>query len=599
VEFAVLVKVVPAAESAKFDPVRKTIRRDEGELFLNPFDQRALRVALDLRRPGETVTVVSMGPPSAASAVQETLALGVDRAILVSDPVLAGSDSLVTARVLERVLVEYPADLVLAGKWTTDSETGQVPAELAELLGRPLLTAARRLVRAPAADTFEVTVETETGSARATFAAPAVVSVGEKIAKPAKRAEDGTAVSSPGNLTRLDAALLGFAADEVGLPGSPTVVRALVDRAPRRTPVVFDGGTAEERVRGAVAALRGLLANPARGSGDPDLRRFDGPRSGTAFALVSDERGRLDRSALGTVSELRRIVPQVPVTALFAGDGIRSDERTAIGSAGAGSIVILSATAPVSARGTATAIGLVLQGAPTALAGLFPSTTFGREVAGRVAARLGLGLTGDAVSIAFGPTGDIRYVKPAFGGGILAEISSRTRPALATVRPGSFAVASVPGPVPLPESSGLAVTTDGSLVWVGRDDDPDDGLADPDAAHIVVSIGVGATAMLPQIRSASARWGAALVGTRRVVDSGVLPVARQVGLTGRWVAPQLGILLGVRGSPNHLIAWRRARVLLAVNPDRTAPVLAGVDVGIVGTCEEIVPLLLDAVPGLV
>src|SRR5580692_4135818 len=291
VEFAVLVKVVPAAESAKFDPVRKTIRRDEGELFLNPFDQRALRVALDLRRPGETVTVVSMGPPSAASAVQETLALGVDRAILVSDPVLAGSDSLVTARVLERVLVEYPADLVLAGKWTTDSETGQVPAELAELLGRPLLTAARRLVRAPAADTFEVTVETETGSARATFAAPAVVSVGEKIAKPAKRAEDGTAVSSPGNLTRLDAAQLGFAADEVGLPGSPTVVRALVDRAPRRTPVVFDGGTAEERVRGAVAALRGLLANPARGSGDPDLRRFDGPRSGTAFALVSDERG--------------------------------------------------------------------------------------------------------------------------------------------------------------------------------------------------------------------------------------------------------------------------------------------------------------------
>src|SRR5579863_1123181 len=133
---AVLVKVVPALENVRFDPERKTMVREGIEQFLNPFDARALRVALELRRAGETVHVLSMGPPAARAVLAESRALGADRATLVTDPRLAGSDSLVTARVLARALDGAgPTDLVLAGKWTTDSETGQVGPQVAGLLG--------------------------------------------------------------------------------------------------------------------------------------------------------------------------------------------------------------------------------------------------------------------------------------------------------------------------------------------------------------------------------------------------------------------------------------------------------------------------------
>ncbi|HEV8050003.1 MAG TPA: FAD-binding protein [Thermoplasmata archaeon] len=595
-EFAVLVKVVPASESARFDPVRKTIRRDEGELFVNPFDQRAIRVALDLRRPGETVTVLSMGPPSTASAVQETLGLGVDRAVLVSDPALAGSDSLVTARVLARVLSERPAGLVLAGKWSTDSETGQVPAELAELLDRPLVSAARALRRDPEGETFEATVETETGSARAVFSAPAVVSVGEKIAKPAKPRADGTPAAGAGSLERIDAALLGFAASEVGLLGSPTVVGNLMDHAAHRRPILFDAGPVDARVHAALAVLAPRLrsvrpaAVPAGGSTRP------GPPSGTALVLAFDARGDLDRGALALLSELRRALPALAVTALLAGASPVPDDVARVARAGAESLVQFPRASGATARTVAVAFDDLLERVPDVATVVFVSHAFGREVAGRLAARRGLGLTGDAVSFSPGPAGNVRFVKPALGGGLLAEIATRTRPALATVRPGGFVLGDLPPARPIPSSEGPAVAEDRSLRWVGRDDDPPDGLADPEAAEVVISVGVGAVESLAVIRELAGRWRAAVVGTRRVVDAGHLPLSRQVGLTGRWVAPRLGLLLGVRGSPNHLIAWRRAGVLLAVNPDPTAPVFAGVDVGIVGRCEDVLPWLADELP---
>jgi len=84
-----------------------------------------------------------------------------------------------------------------------------------------------------------------------------------------------------------------------------------------------------------------------------------------------------------------------------------------------------------------------------------------------------------------------------------------------------------------------------------------------------------------------------LVGTRRVVDAGWLPVRRQVGLTGRALAPRLAVLLGVRGAANHMVGWARAGTILAVNRDAAAPVFGEADVGIVGAIDEVVPELAE------
>ncbi|MGI0052769.1 MAG: electron transfer flavoprotein subunit beta/FixA family protein, partial [Thermoplasmata archaeon] len=190
-KIALLLKSVGNLEEARFDPDRKTMVRD-GPMFPNPFDARALGAALALRGVGGSVTVLSMGPPGADGVLAETLRAGADRAIRIGDPSLAGSDVLLTARVLAGALRELDADLVLAGRASTDSETGVVGPEVAALLDRPMVGPARS-IRGPFADSsLEVEVDEEHGRARYRLFPPVLLTVGEKIGKPAKpRSEAG------------------------------------------------------------------------------------------------------------------------------------------------------------------------------------------------------------------------------------------------------------------------------------------------------------------------------------------------------------------------------------------------------------------------
>ncbi|MCI4340615.1 MAG: electron transfer flavoprotein subunit beta/FixA family protein, partial [Thermoplasmata archaeon] len=265
----VLVKVVPDLDDLRVDPATGLARREGVDLFLNPFDQRALRVALDLRRPTEKVTVVSMGPPSAERALHETRGLGADRSILITDPALAGSDTLVTARVLAKALGLLGSDLVLMGRWTTDSETGQVPPQLAELLDRPFVPAARRIARTDDGG-LEVDSDTEEGWAAEGVLLPAVVSVGEKITKIRKLLPEEIRASLELPVETWSLADLGVAATSVGLAASPTYVGRLLDEAPHRTSHRFDQGTVEDRVRAALGRAAELLER-ARPPGVPGI----------------------------------------------------------------------------------------------------------------------------------------------------------------------------------------------------------------------------------------------------------------------------------------------------------------------------------------
>ncbi|MCI4320959.1 MAG: FAD-binding protein [Thermoplasmata archaeon] len=597
-ELAVVVKVVPEGDHVGFDAARGTLRRDDGSLVLNPFDQRALRVAIELRRPGERVTVVSMGPPSVEPALRETLALGADHAILVSDTALAGSDTLVTARVLARILEPLAPGLVVTGKRTTDSETGQVPAQLAALLGHSLVGPAKRLTRSDSGTSFDVTVETETGWARLAANAPIVVSVGEKIGKPLKLGE--RPASTSGVLERRDLASLGFTPEEVGLAGSPTVVDRLVDRASPRRGVVFTEGSPSARASAAVAALREILTERARSPAPVSVPPVAAARHGDVWVLVTDDAGTMDAGSLGAITECRRSLPARRCVAVGIGPAPSPLDSRRLAAAGADVLLQLPVTERWTARTAAMALAQRLGEDRGVGAVVFPATAFGRELGGRLSAALGLGLTGDAVELGQRPDGTVVFGKPSFGGGIIAEIRTRTRPALATLRFHTFAAGSSEDGARLPTEAGPTVAADGSVRLEGRGQDPRDALLDPDGARIVISVGVGGSGpdLLAELRRLAVAWSAGLVGTRRVVDAGVLPLSRQVGLTGRSIAPDLGILVGVRGSPNHMVAWRRARALLAINPDATAPVFAACDVGILGRAEEILPLLADDIPRL-
>ncbi len=599
-DIAVLIKVVPNLERLHYDPGRKTVVREGTELFINPFDQRAVRVALDLRRPGERVTVLSMGPPPAETALRETLALGADAAVLVTDRALAGSDTLVTARVLVRALARTGHDLVLTGAWTTDSETGQVGPEVAGLLGVPVVAEAQTLRRDDAGG-LEAVTDADGGTEAWRFRAPALVTVGEKIARIRKPTAAELEEAGPRPVVRLSAADLGLSMAEVGLDASPTVVATLRDDEPTRGHLSFPDGTVEERVRAAVEVLRPLVAQPpAPERAWPPLSAERDP-SGEVLVLVTGREGTLHASGLAMLAEVRRSLSPKWPTAIWGGPDPTPADRDAIASAGAARILTVALPVPVDPRPLAEALRPRTEGATPPAAAMFRSHSFGRSVAALLAARRGLGLVGDAVGVRPLADGGVEWEKPSFGGGVIAGIRTRSVPSLATVRDGAFRPPppAAPGPIesvpidaggprgPGPERTGTTVETPGP--W-----------GELAGARIVLAVGMGLGGpdRLSEIAPTLARWDAALGASRRVVDAGWVPRSRQIGLTGRSVAPVLGVLVGVSGSANHLVGYRRARALLAVNPDPKAPVFRGVDAGIVGRWEEVLPSLTSAVASL-
>jgi electron transfer flavoprotein alpha subunit len=596
-DFAVLIKVVPAVEKMRFDPARKTMVREGSELFINPFDQRAVRVALDARRPGERVSVLSMGPPAAEAALQETLALGADHAFLLSDPRLAGSDSLVTARVLAHALDRTGHDVVIAGAWTTDSETGQVGPEVAALLDVPFVGGARKWERDAEGGGWEFTVDTPSGWARLKTTAPLVFSVTEKIAKIRKPTPSELAASRNQPVERWTVEELGLDPQTVGLEGSPTVVANLVNEEPTREPIVLDAGTIAERVAETVEIAQHVLRSRPNLESRPPTPSLLLNDENEVLVLVSGPDGRTDSASVPFLTAVRRALPGFWPTAVWIGQVPTDDDRSQAQRSGAtrGYHVPVAGdfvASHVAARGATN----LLERRPRAAGFVFSAHPFGREVASQLAARRGLGLTGDAVGMKLGESGSLRWLKPAFGGGILAEIYSRTRPSLVTLRPGSFEAGmwDEKGPFEIFRIEGTSAPARVVRTDFGVERSTEWGDLDTARAVVSVGMGLGGPENVPRIRSLLEGTPFALAATRRVVDAGWVPRQLQVGLTGRSLGPDLAILVGVGGSTNHLVGWKRARLLVAVNADRNAPVLRGVDIGIVGNWEELLPPLLAA-----
>lgn len=145
----VCVKQIPDPNTvvSKLDPTTKRLVRSGVSLVLDPGDESTISAALKLRDTvgNSEVVAVSMGPATAQEAMRRALAMGVDRAILITDPALAGSDSLGTARVLAATLKKENPDLIFCSTESTDGYTGMVPGGIAEFLGLPQLTFAREI----------------------------------------------------------------------------------------------------------------------------------------------------------------------------------------------------------------------------------------------------------------------------------------------------------------------------------------------------------------------------------------------------------------------------------------------------------------------
>lgn len=231
---------------------------------MNPFDLYALECALSLlpRQPGE-ISVFSMGAAKPAEAVlREAAKLGANRLYAISDPLFAGSDTYVTARILSRALEQTgPFDLILCGERAIDGETGQVPGELAARQRAAYVTAVEEVVQC-GANGLRLICRMDEGSARVETAYPAVLGIScgiRKVGHPVMPSLKQLRQAQSVPVTILDSATLGFSASEVGRKGSLTrVVRSVRPEWDRQCVFCAD-------IPQGIRQIRGILEARAKG----------------------------------------------------------------------------------------------------------------------------------------------------------------------------------------------------------------------------------------------------------------------------------------------------------------------------------------------
>ena len=243
------VKRVPdTAGDKRIDPESKTVDRDSVEAVLCPVNEFAIEEAVRLKeREDAEVTVLLVGPESAQTTVRKALSYGLDGAVQVTDDAVAGSDALGTARIIAKALEAEDWDLVIFGNQSTDARTCLVPAAVAELLGVPSLTYARRLE----VDGDKVTVhrEHEEGWDVVESSLPAIVSVVEAINEPRYPSFKGIMAAKSKPLEVKSLADLGVEPADVGAGGAAATMYEFEARPPKEA-----GTIVEDDGSGAAAA---------------------------------------------------------------------------------------------------------------------------------------------------------------------------------------------------------------------------------------------------------------------------------------------------------------------------------------------------------
>ncbi len=254
----VLIKQVPDTTNVSIDREKGTLIREGIPTIINPYDEHALEEALRLsEKSGGKVTAVTMGPPQAIDVLQEAIAMGVDRGILLTDTAFAGADTLATAYTLGKCIEKIEQyDLIVCGYQAIDGDTAQVGPQVAEYLDIPQITHVRDI---------QVNKETvmaerliERGYERIECSIPALLTVTKEINTPRYPTIDRIvfACSGDADIQIWNASDINARAEKIGLTGSPTSVKNIFTPEHKRKSELLTGD-ADSITQALIDKLRG------------------------------------------------------------------------------------------------------------------------------------------------------------------------------------------------------------------------------------------------------------------------------------------------------------------------------------------------------
>jgi electron transfer flavoprotein alpha subunit len=316
---------------------------------------------------------------------------------------------------------------------------------------------------------------------------------------------------------------------------------------------------------------------------------------GVVLTFAEQRDGKLRRASLETVSEARRLAGPLAasVTTVVIGPGSEAlaAELTA---QGADRVVVFDdpAFGSYATESYARALAQATSEAKPSVV-LVPFTAMGKDLAPRVAARIGAGLASDCVAL---EVKDGRLVgrRPMYAGKAYATVEWAAEPQMATLRPNVFPLGPKDASRPVDLVRGAAdASARGKVTGVGA---TAQGKVQLSEAQIIVSGGRGLKG--PEnfhlVESLAEALGAAVGASRAIVDAGWVDHQLQVGQTGRTVSPSLYVACGISGAIQHLAGMSSSKYIVAINKDKDAPIFKVADFGIVGDLFEVLPKLTEA-----
>ena len=615
----VCVKHVPDASDIRFDPITLNLIREGVPSIVNPFCLNAIEEAVRMKEQLDaTVTAVAMGPLQAQEGLREALAMGVDKAIMISDREMAGADTLATSYTLWKSLAKIaesnPFDLILTGKVAIDGETGQVPPGLAVRFNIPIISNVTRIQKI---DTESRTViakhRFDDGIETVTAKLPAVLTMTEEANRARKFTLEGMLRAKRTQIEVWNKDAIRADSNLLGLKGSPTIVKKVFPPPGRKQGEVFDGTkdpqrAAEWLVKNLAEAhvfdAASLTENKTNTQAAPaNVTVNEGPTNGKygeVWVFVEHFHGKsipVSWELLGEGRSLSKIYG-TKLGALVIGNKVDHLAKEAFVH-GADRVYLVEDERLEDYRTQPYAVATeeaVRKFKPEAL--LVGGTTRGRDLAGSAATLLETGLIADCTALDVDiETGTFLGTRPDYGGNLMSTIiCPKQRPTMASVRPRVMKS--------LPPVEG----NEGEIVRVNPNLSSDDintqveefvpiervGIRLEDA-QIIVSAGrgLGSAKNLTLVQELASALNAQVGASRAAVRAGWIGPDHQVGQTGLTVRPRLYIAVGISGAIQHIVGIMNVDYIVAINLDPGAPIFKMADFGVVGDLFKIVPALIE------
>jgi electron transfer flavoprotein alpha/beta subunit len=255
VNIIVCIKQVPDTAEVKINPETGTMIREGVPSIVNPFDMHAIEAALQIKeKVGGKITVLTMGPPQAESALREALSMGADEALLLSDRAFAGSDTWATSYVLSKAISKLDPDIIICGKQAIDGDTAQVGPEVAEFLNIPHISYVRKIDDITQSS-IRIQRLMEEGYDVVESSLPMLMTVVKELNEPRLPSLKGKMAAKKAEIKKWVFSDIQADENKLGIKGSPTQVKNVFAPEVRKDRKMLEG-TPEDQVDALIKELR-------------------------------------------------------------------------------------------------------------------------------------------------------------------------------------------------------------------------------------------------------------------------------------------------------------------------------------------------------